>query len=81
MTNSTLKNKRFFALNGLTIHIGLGGFAQLTYEGQLYKDGQLTDLGINDPLRAIFNQLDALLVKPSEGKKIPARTVFNIIKD
>ncbi|SFO41366.1 hypothetical protein SAMN05421741_1631, partial [Paenimyroides ummariense] len=36
-------------------------------DADLYKDGQLTDLGINDPLRAIFTQLDALLAKPSAG--------------
>lgn len=65
----------------LTAKIGLGGFAQLIYEADLYKDGQLTDLGINDPLRIIFSQLDALLAKASAGKKIPVRTLFDIIKD
>ncbi|SFO19156.1 hypothetical protein SAMN05421741_1258 [Paenimyroides ummariense] len=53
----------------------------MMYDAELYKDGQLTDLGINDPLRAIFTQLDALLAKPSAGKKIPVRTLFDIVKE
>ena len=50
------------------------------YDAELYKNWQLTDLGINDPLRTIFTQLDALRAKASAGKKIPVRTLFDIVK-
>ncbi len=53
----------------------------MMYDAELYKEGQLTDLGINNPLRAIFTQLDSLLAKASAGKKIPVQTLFDITKD
>jgi len=38
-------------------------------------------VGINNPLRDIFDQLDALLAKASYGKKVPVKTLFDIIKE
>jgi len=57
----------------------LDDFAQLTYKGTVFENGTLTDLGINDPLRAVFEQLDRLLARAATGKKIPVRTLLDIL--
>jgi len=36
---------------------------------------------IGKSLRDIFDQLDALLAKASYGKKVPVKTLFDIIKE
>ena len=64
---------------GATVGVALQALAELTYEGILYQDGQLTNLEINDPLRAVFNEIHKIIGQPSENRQIGAKTLFSVL--
>ena len=65
---------------GLTAKVALGGFLHATYNGRLYENGQLTDVGINDTMKDILNEIERLLGLPSNNKKLGAKALFNLLK-
>src|SRR5690606_27215778 len=65
---------------GLTAKVALGGFLHATYNGRLYENGQLTDVGINDTMKDILNEIERLLGLPSNNKKVGAKALFNLLK-
>ena len=65
---------------GVTAKVALGGFLHATYNGRLYENGQLTDLGINDTMKDILYEIERLIGLPSNNKKVGAKALFNILK-
>ena len=66
---------------GLTAAIALEALAEINYQGILFQNGALTDLDINDPLRAIYQEIRKALGLPSSAKKIGAKTIFSLEKN
>jgi len=65
---------------GFTAKVALGGFLHATYNGRLYENGLLTDVGINDAMKDILNEIERLLGLPSNNKKVGAKALFNLLK-
>ncbi len=65
--------------SGVGVRGAVHGFARLSYQGALFKNGQLTDLSLNDPLRASFDEINRLLVLASEKKRVGIKTLLKIL--
>lgn len=66
---------------GLNAKVAVGGFLHLTYNGKLYENGQLTDVGINDVMKDVLDEVERIIGLPSNGKKVGAKALFNLIKE
>ena len=65
---------------GFTGSVGLDALAEITYQGTLYEKGALTDLEINDPLHAVYQEIHKALGSGSTNKRVGAKTVFGLLK-
>lgn len=64
---------------GLTAGVALDALAEINYQGKLYENGALTDLEINDPLRAIFQEIHKALALPNTNKRIGVKTILEVL--
>jgi hypothetical protein len=64
---------------GLTVGIGLEALAEINYQGILYEDGELTDVG-GGLLGGVYEKIEKALGLPSDNKQIGAKTVFRILE-
>ena len=65
---------------GLTEGVGLDALAEINYQGTFYEKGALTDLEINDPLHAVYQEIHKALGSGSTNKRVGAKTVFGLLK-
>lgn len=60
--------------------MGLDALAEITYQGTLYQNGALTDLGPADALKAVYDEIHKMLGSGSGNKRVGAKTVFGLLK-
>lgn len=65
---------------GATIGATLEALAEINYQAQLYKNGNLTFLDPEDPLRITYEKIRGLLGYQKESKRIAAKTVLQALK-
>ncbi|MGE8342726.1 MAG: hypothetical protein ACN6OI_16980 [Flavobacterium sp.] len=65
---------------GATIGATLEALAEINYQAQLYKNGNLTFLDPEDPLRITYDKIRGLLGYQKESKRIAAKTVLQTLK-
>ncbi|WP_281225927.1 hypothetical protein [Flavobacterium aquiphilum] len=65
---------------GATIGATLEALAEINYQAQLYKNGNLTFLDPQDPLRIVYEEIRSLLGFQKENKRIAAKTILQVLK-
>lgn len=65
---------------GATIGAALEALAEINYQAQLYKNGNLTFLDSQDPLRIVYEEIRSVLGFQTESKRIAAKTILQVLK-
>ncbi|UWY30318.1 hypothetical protein N4T20_10360 [Flavobacterium sp. TR2] len=64
---------------GLTVGVALDALAEVNYQGALFENGKLTDVG-DGLLSAVFKKIEGILGLPNTNKQIGAKTVFRVLE-
>jgi len=66
-------------LFGAVVGGSVEGFVEINYKPTLYENGKIAFLESNDPLKAVFTEIENILEKITDDKRMKVKTLFQVL--